>query len=307
MNLRRGPIELLAAVLFCGVALSVPPDSGGSGNGAVHAAAADGARVVSIGGAITEILYALDLGERIVAVDSTSYYPSAATDLPDVGYMRRLSAEPILALNPTLLLAAEYSGPPAVLDQLREAGLRVELVADHPSLEGVVDKVARVAAIMGEPERGAALVERIQTDVASVVEKVRAVRSRPGVLFLFSVGQGGAPPAAGRDTAADAIIDLAGGVNVADGFEGYKALSPEALVAAAPEVILVTERSLSFLGGKDGLLELPAIETTPAGRDHKIVTMDGLLLLGFGPRVGMAARELARHLHPEISWEAAVQ
>ncbi|MGH6947861.1 MAG: heme/hemin ABC transporter substrate-binding protein [Kiloniellales bacterium] len=257
-------------------------------------------RIVSVGGAITEILYALGLEERIVAVDTTSLYPQQVAEKPDVGYMRQLAAEPILALEPTLVLVEEDSGPPAVLDQLREAGVPVVAVADDYSAEGVLEKIGRIAAAVGEEARGEALIARVRDEIESVRASLGEVAARPRVLFLLSLGKG-APLAAGRRTSADGIIALAGGRNAIDGFERYKPLSPEAAVAAAPDVIVVTSRSLALLGGNEGVLAMPEVALTPAGEHGRVIAIDGLLLLGFGPRIATAIRMLAQALHPELS------
>ena len=258
-------------------------------------------RIVTVGGAVTEIVYALGMAHRVIAVDSTSRFPEEARSKPDVGYMRRLAAEPILAIGPTLLLAVADAGPPAVLDQLREAGLRVELIPDDPSPQGVLEKIHRVATVLRRQEAGRALVAGLRAEFTALRLAVAAVPSRPRVLFLLSIGQGGAPLASGHNTAAAGIIELAGGTNAVDAFEGYRPLSPEAAVAAAPDVILVTNRSLVLLGGLEGLLDIPEIALTPAGEAGRVVAMDGLLLLGFGPRTASAVERLARRLHP-LSW-----
>ncbi len=258
-------------------------------------------RIVAVGGAVTEIIYALGMSDRVVAVDSTSRYPEEARSKPDVGYMRRLAAEPILAMGPSLVVAVADAGPPAVLDQLREAGLRVELIPDEPSPQGVLDKIDRVAGVLRRQAEGHALAARLKAKFTALSRAVDVLPSRPRVLFLLSIGQGGVPLASGHNTAAAGIIKLAGGVNAVNGFEGYKPLSSEAAVAAAPDVILVTNRSLRLLGGVEGLLEIPEIALTPAGEGRRVVAMDGLLLLGFGPRTATAIDLLAERLHP-MSW-----
>jgi iron complex transport system substrate-binding protein len=262
-------------------------------------------RIVSVGGSVTEIVYALGLSDRIIAVDTTSLYPDEVKAKPNVGYMRQLSAEPILALDPSVVLADQDSGPPAVFDQLREAGLPVVLIPDDPTPHGVLDKIARVAVAVDEQEKGQALMARLKAELDALENAVAGLPSRPRVLFLLSVGGGGAPLAAGRNTSAAGIIELAGGVNAVDDFEDYKPLSPEAVVAAAPDFILVTDRSLGLLGGEEGLLSIPEVGLTPAGQNRRVVAMDGLLMLGFGPRTGSAIAQLANHLHPGITLRAA--
>ncbi len=256
-------------------------------------------RVVSVGGDLTEIVYALGAQDRLVAVDSTSSYPPAAEALPDVGYLRQLAAEPILALDPDLLLLAEEAGPPAVIAQLREAGVAMLRVPDSESPAGVGDKVRRVAAALGLEAEGRALAARIAATQREVAARLAPIEARPRVLFVLSVGRG-APLAAGQGTAADSVIALAGGRNALQGVEGYKPLSPEAAVGARPEVILVTEATLQRLGGRDALLARPELAASPAAAAGRLVAMDALLLLGFGPRTPQAVAELAAALHPQL-------
>ncbi|SDH22060.1 heme/hemin ABC transporter substrate-binding protein [Roseospirillum parvum] len=250
-------------------------------------------RIVSVGGALTEIVFALGAGERVVAVDTTSTYPPAATELPDVGYMRRLSAEPILGLTPDLVMLIENSGPAAALDQLAEAGTPLLRVADRPSLDGVADKITAVAEALELEAEGAALTARLKTQAKLLETALAGVTERPRVLFLLSAGRG-APMAGGTGTSAEAIIELAGGRNAVADFADYKPLSPEAAASLPAEVILVSERTLEALGDEAALAANPAF----AGR--RVVAMDGMFLLGFGPRTVEAAAELARHLHPDL-------
>jgi iron complex transport system substrate-binding protein len=267
------------------------------------AQAADG-RIVAVGGSVTEIVYALGEADRLLAVDSTSLYPAETHDLPNVGYMRQLSAEPILALGPDMVLAIADSGPPAALEQIEDAGVPVVTVPDDYTPEGVLDKIEVIAAALGVEEKGRALRAEVAAELDAVKAAFGDVSARPRVLFLLTISQGRTTVAAGRRTSAEGIIHLAGGVNAIDGFESYKPLSPEAAVAAAPEVLLVTRRSLDLLGGLEGLLSIPEVALTPAAQNGRVVTMDGLLLLGFGPRTAEAAGLLGRELHPEIALPA---
>lgn len=252
-------------------------------------------RVVAAGGSITEVVYALGGEDRLIAVDATSQYPPAAEELPDVGYFRNLSAEPILALEPDLLLAVEGTGPAAALDQLRSAGLEVVVVSDESTPEGITAKIEQVATVLDLEPEGKALAADVERGFRELALKIETTGDPPKVLFLLSVGRG-APLMAGKETAADAIIRLAGGENAMSAVEGYKPLSPEAAVAAAPDVILCMDHSLEALGGPEAVLALPEVALTPAGQNGRLISMEGLLLLGFGPRTPAAARDLARAL-----------
>ncbi|WP_282605991.1 hemin ABC transporter substrate-binding protein [Pelagibius sp. Alg239-R121] len=305
MSLLYSLVRLRVAAVFAAslaiqsqVAFAQSPMVDATGNSLVIA---DSGSVVSVGGSVTEIVYALGLADRVLAVDSTSLFPAEATDLPNVGYMRQLAAEPILAMGPSLILAVEDSGPPAVLEQLRDAGQQIVLVPDDPTPQGISNKIRLIADAMAVSEKGLALSRKVESDLKHLKQAVADVGTRPKVLFLLSIGNGGAPLAAGNETSAAGIIELAGGVNAVDAFKGYKALSPEALVEAAPDVLLVTNRSLTLLGGSENLMQVPEIAETPAGRDGRIVSMDGLLLLGFGPRTPLAIEQLAAKLHPDFA------
>lgn len=260
---------------------------------------AEAPRLISIGGAVTEIVYALGAGERLIAVDSTSLWPSKAEALPDVGYMRALAAEPILALEPTLILASADAGPPQVLEQLRAAGAHLVMVPEDPTPQGIFAKIESVAGALNLENEGRQLIVRLKTEFDALSQALQAVEHQPRVLFLLSV-TGGAPLAGGRDTAAAGIIELAGGKNAITAFEGFKPLSPEAAIAAAPEVLLVA-RSTTHTG--KNLLDRPGLALTPAGREQRVVAMDALLLLGFGPRTPEAARQLAEALYPDLQFD----
>ncbi len=268
------------------------------------AAAEDKPRVVSIGGAVTEVVAALGAVDRLVAIDSTSRYPASLRGLPDIGYMRHLAAEPILALEPTLILAVADSGPATALAQLKASGVPLVIVPDDPTVEGTLQKVDVVAEALGLQEEGLKLRATIEAELAASTAAVEKFSERPSVLFLLSIGTG-TPLAAGRETAADGIIHLSGGRNAIDGFTGYKPLSPEAGVEAAPEFLLLTTQGLEMIGGEAGLLALPQVAVTPAAEQRRVVTLDGQLLLGFGPRTGAAILELARFLHPDADLPAA--
>jgi len=265
----------------------------------VSAPAAGAERLVALGGDVTEIVYALGAGDRLVAVDATSDHPPAAEALPDLGYFRRLAAEPIVALEPDLVLASAASGPPVVLEQLRAAQVPVAIVPDDAGVDGVVAKIAAVGRALDRDAAADALAAEVEGEVARARERVADLEHRPRVLFVLNVGRG-APLAGGEGTSAAAIIELAGGRNAVGGFEGYKPLSQEAALAAAPDVVLVPDHTAAAAGGPRALLDRPELRHTPAAAAGRVVAMDGLLLLGFGPRLGEAVSALARALHPDL-------
>lgn len=257
-------------------------------------------RVVSVGGSLTEIVYALGAEDGLVGTDTSSGYPEAATRLPQVGYQRRLSAEGVLSLNPTLVLATADAGPPAAIVQIRSAGVPVLVVPNVRTADGVKEKIRTVARAMGRAEKGEELARNFDADLAVAREFVAGAKKKPRVLFIYSRGQG-TMMVSGSGTSAHTMIRLARAENAVSGYEDYKPLTAEAVVAASPDVILMLSSGLESLGGVDGLLKAPGVALTPAGKNRRIVALDGLFLLGFGPRTGKAVLELAREFHSEKS------
>jgi len=249
------------------------------------AAAAE--RIVSIGGDVTEITFALGAGDELVARDSTSLQPAAVKPLPDVGYMRQLNAEGILALKPTLVLATELAEPALVLKQLEESGVKVVRIPGDTTLQAVPEKIAVIAQALQRTDQGKQLSARYQQQLAQVNTSSLPIR----VLFVMSHG-GITPMAAGQHTAADAVITAAGLKNAMQGFNRYRPLSQEGVIASAPDLLLVTTDGVKTLGGLDQLWKLPGIALTPAGKNHRVLVVDDMALLGFGLETPAALAKL---------------
>jgi iron complex transport system substrate-binding protein len=267
-----------------------------SGSMTSNAEAKDG--VVSIGGSVTEIVYALGQQERLVARDSTSSYPPAAEDLADVGYMRALSAEGVLSVNPALIISEAGSGPPAVIDVLQSAGVKFVMLDAATDGSSIGDKIRAVGDALNVPDLAAPLATQIEDDMArAVTSAAKMAGDNPKrVLFILST-QGGRIMASGSGTSADAMILLAGGVNAVEGMEGYKTLSEEAVSRAAPDAIVMMDRGGDHGVADDVLFSMPAIKPTPAAETETIIRMNGLLLLGFGPRTPGAIETLSTALY----------
>ncbi len=258
------------------------------------AVAAHELRIVSVGGSITETIFALGLGDSVVGADTSSVYPEATLRLPKVGYARRLSAEGVLSLRPTRVIVSSDAGPPEALQQIRDAGIDVAVVPDEPTVAGAKAKISALGSLLKRESEGRALVERLEYDLRAAPKSVGD--SSPRVLFVYARGAA-SMSVSGTDTAANAMIELAGAQNAITGYSGFKPLTPEAAIAAQPDVLLVLSRGLESLGGADDLFAIPGISETPAGRFRRVVAMDDLYLLGFGPRLGQAVGELGRELH----------
>ncbi|MBX3026828.1 ABC transporter substrate-binding protein [bacterium] len=269
------------------------------GTGTAGAATDPPQRLVTIGGDVTEIVYALGAGDHVVGADTSSVHPPATAALPKIGYQRQLSAEGVLALRPTLILASDQAGPPAALDQLRAAGVRVDVIPTADSADGAANKIAQVAARLDRAAEGERLIAAMRGALAAAERERAVATSAPRVLFVYA--RAGSLAVAGRDTGPDAMIRLAGGRNAVAEIEGFKALTSEAVVAAAPDVLLMLSRGVDAAGGAAAIWTQPGLAQTPAGQARRLVVMDDLYLLGFGPRLGDAVRDLGRHLHPEVA------
>ena len=264
--------------------------------GAAHAQAqaqpsnAVAQRIVALGGSLTEVVYALGAEGRLVGTDTTSVHPPAALKTAKVGYMRQLSAEGLLSLRPDAVLGTHEAGPAVVLEQVRSAGVQVELVqADH-SWKEVQRKLQLVGRMTGRSAAAQALQARLDGEWAQTQQQVARAAQRPRALFILA--HSGSPMVAGTHTAADALIRFAGGVNVAASFEGYKPLTAEAMASAAPQVLINTSQGMEALGGAAAFWQRPELALTPAYRRRALVAMDANHLLGFGPRLPQAVQEL---------------
>lgn len=257
--------------------------------------AASPERIVSLGGDITETIYALDAQSSLVGVDSTSEWPAATRALPDVGYVRQLAAEGVLSLRPQLIIATHDAGPPPVLAQLRSAGVRIETLPVTYTPDEVVAKVRSIGHLLGKDGEASRLADKLQAQYGELTKTVAAMPDHPRAIFMMSAG-GGSPLLAGKDTAATHAIALAGGVNVVDSYTGYKPVSAEAMAALAPEVIVLMRERADMLGGIEGVLKLPGIALTPAGKARRVILVDGQALLGFGPRNAEQELVLQREL-----------
>ena len=261
----------------------------------------DTSRVATLGGVFTETAYALGAQDQVAAVDASSFYPpEALAEKPNFGYYRFLSAEPVLAQAPSLIIGNEETGPPEVVAQLRDAGVPILLLPDNNDVQAARDLITTLGTIFGKEDGAAELIATLDADVTAAEELVMQATSRPRVLFILQPPE--APTlVAGGDTAAGSMISLAGGENIYPGFGSYIPMTPEGIVEIAPDIILTTDASLERFGGREAFLAAPGIAQTRAAQAGRVVSMEDLYLLGFGPRTGRAIADLARLLHPELA------
>ena len=253
-------------------------------------------RVVSIGGTVTEIVYLLGAEEQIVASDTSSIYPDAALNTPKVGYQRTLSSEGVLSVHPETLLITPAAGPAKVLQQPEDTGIDIVTIEAPDTKQGILDKVTQIANALNKEEKGQQVVQDIEQAFRQLKTPSAWGQRPPRLLLVLQMG--GAPMVAGKGTAPDALFKMAGAVNAVESINGYKALTPEALLLAQPDAIVVTQQGLDRAGDKS-IWSLPGIATTPAGKNHRLVPLDALLALGLGPRTPQAIQTLHKKLE---SW-----
>ena len=253
-------------------------------------------RIVSIGGDVTEIVYALGAGDRLVATDSTSVYPEQANATPKIGYVRRLSAEGVLATNPQLILISGAAGPEEALEQIRAVGIDVVEMPTDYSIYGIITKVRLIAEAVGEQEAGEELVAKIESDWSAARAEIDRFGGAPRA-FFFTTLRDGVPQAAGTDTAAHGVIELLSAQNLFDSQSGYTSISTEAAVAANPDMIFVMSHEVERNGGVEGLTSNPAIQLTDAVNQGRVFQVDSVRIMQFGPRTAEAIFELAQEIN----------
>jgi len=234
-------------------------------------------KLVSIGGDVTEIVYALGAGNELVARDSTSLRPKAVLALPDVGYMRQLNTEGILSLHPSMVLSSELAEPSLVLQQLSQNGVKVVRVPGTPSITTVPEKIEVIAGALNRQAEGEKLIATYRSQLSTIRHDALPVK----MLFVMSHG-GMSSMAAGQNTAADAMITSVGAKNAMQGFSRYRPLSQEGVIASAPDILLLTADGVKTLGGLDQVWRLPGVAMTPAGKNKRVLVLDDMSLLGFG-------------------------
>jgi iron complex transport system substrate-binding protein len=300
--MKRFALPAFIASLLCLLLVLLPAANAAPENamkaGLPHAS--EPARIIAAGGVITEIIYALGRSDLIVGVDSTSRFPEAALkEKPNVGYVRALSSEGLLSLKPTAVIAIDSAGPPDILKAVEDAGVRVSRIPDIATPDGIAKKIKEVAALVGEQEQGAALADATDARFKSL-DALRAKIEKPRrALYILSF-QNGRAMVGGRNTPADGIMTLAGLQNAAAAIEGWKPISDEALVEAAPDLIIAMDHGPQAIT-QASILAVPAFAATPAAKSKSVLIFDGGYLLGFGPRTPNAAHDLLVAAYPGLA------
>ncbi|MEX1286829.1 MAG: ABC transporter substrate-binding protein [Acidimicrobiia bacterium] len=283
------------------------PDAGGDGPNdvvtmvgvdGVEAEIADTSRLIPTNGSIAEIVWELGLGDSIVATDASATHPAELDASPKIGYQRTLAAESLLSFEPTAIIGTEDTGPPEVIDQVRDAGVPVLILPSYNEVDDAPTRILEVAEALGVTEEGEALADRVRSEIEDARSLLDGVETSPRVAFVYARGPN-TVLLSGQGTVAQSLIESAGGIDVGSesGVEGFVPLTPEAMVAADPDVLIVLDAGLESLGGIDGLLEVPGVALSTAGQNRAVLTFDDLAFNGLTPRVGEVLRSLIEGLH----------
>lgn len=244
-------------------------------------------RIVSLGGGITEIIFALKQEKKLVGIDSSSIYPEATQYLPKVGYYRSIPVEGVVALNPSLILSSEMAGPKQSLDELAKLGIKIQTIPDRPSIESLYQRIQTIADALNMSEEGKHLIAQTKQSISAAT-----AHHNPKLDTIFLINRTGSLMAAGNETSADEMMKLAGVNNIFAHQKGFKPLSAESLASAKPELIIITEFSAKNSGDIDKLKSLPALMDSPAVKHNRILVLDDLLAMTLGPRTDEAIRQI---------------
>ncbi|WP_443068446.1 heme/hemin ABC transporter substrate-binding protein [Streptomyces sp. NBC_01352] len=258
-------------------------------------------RIVPLSGSLSEIVFTLGLGDRVVARDITATFQQAAK-LPVVTRNHDVSAESLLSLKPDLVLAETTTGPAEAVDQIRAAGIPIVVVDPAQDLDDVGPRIRAVADALGVPAAGEELTERSEQRIAAVREDVPHEREEPRVAFLYLRGSASVYLIGGRGSGATSLIEAAGALDAGaeSGLDkDFTAITSEALVKAAPDAILVMSKGLESVGGIDGLVEIPGVAQTPAGMDRRVVSVEDGVLLTYGPRTDQVLKSVVAQLYKD--------
>ena len=262
--------------------------------GAASLAGESAPKVVSLGGGVTEIIYALGAESLLVGTDLSSTYPEQAKGLPNVGYYRQLPAEGIVSLRPTLVIASENAGPPQSIEHLKSLKIEVMTVSDAPTVESLKSRILEIGHALDRATAAQALIHQFETQLALAKEN-----TKPAMSAMTVVIRGGKMLGAGRDTNADVVLREAGLRNALASEKSYRALSAEAVIRLAPEVIIVTSSTVASMGTLQAVKDSALLKHTPAVKNNRIVVMEDLLAQGFGLRLPQAVTQIRQGINLE--------
>lgn len=259
--------------------------------------AKDPSNIVVAGGSITEILYYIGEEKKIIGIDVTSNYPKETKSIPSIGYVRNLSTEGVLSLNPTLILGEDDMGPPIVIDQLKNVDVELKIIPEDQTIEGIIQKILCIASIIGSEKK---VDKIISTDLLPVVDEINNLKNQSSIkdkrVMLILSMQGVSPIVAGSGTSGDAFIKIVGAQNIFNSFEGWKPVSEEAIIEENPEFIIIPSRDVHKNSDVKSITTNPIFKNTKAGVENNFIFEDTMAMLGFGPRTIKSSLKVVKQL-----------
>jgi iron complex transport system substrate-binding protein len=254
-------------------------------------------RIVCVSKQLTELMFALHQGNKIVGLDLTSTYPAETKNITKVGYHRHLSAEGIISLDPTLVIHQNDVAPPEVMPQIAKVGIPIKVYPSAVNLDSTKILLRRLGKEYGMDTAAERIVNKLDADLSKADSIVKKHPTKPKVLIIHFGQQRNQYFVMGTRGTADAMLKLAGGINAAD-TSSFRDLSPEVIAREQPDVILATDFGWDRLGGSiEKFKELPGIALTPAAKNGKIYRIEEHDLVYFGPRTGENVLLIAELIH----------
>ncbi len=257
------------------------------------------ARIITAGSAMTETVCALGDCDNILASDRTSLYPPEIQKLPSIGYRSSISAEGIISLQPSLFIAEKDYVESTVLNQIKNAGVNVLIIERVYTVEGTKDLIRQIAKVLNKVSAGEILIKKIEAELAEANATIKKSKTTPRVLCVFNRDKSSL--SVGGTNTFSSILPYVGAESVIKGVEGYKPLNTESLMASNPDFLLMFESGVQSLGGVQGVLQIPGVLQTTAGKKKQVIAMEGIKLSNFGPRLGEAVKELTLLLHQQTN------
>ena len=245
-------------------------------------------KLITAGGTITEIVFALGAGERVIAVDQSSQYPEAVKQLPMVGYYRELAAEGVLSFAPDKILAIEGVGRQEVIKQIESTGVQVVVYNKPTSTDGLVALIKQLGDDLGKAEQAEQLIAKFKASLPGE-NRSETANNTPSTkaVFLLSASDRGLI-AAGTETVPQLIFNYAGIQNIAAKHTGFKGINNEALAVQQPDFLVAPRHVVMGAGGKEKFCQSPNLSLLKAAQQCKLLVMDSLQSLGMTPRLADA-------------------
>ena len=286
MNLK---ITIFAYVLLCHITIAQVNNN--------CSLSSNFSRIVVAGGSLTEIIYLLGGDDKIVGVDVTSNYPEETKNIKSIGYVRNVSTEGLLSLNPSLILGEDDMGPLNVIKQLKDMDIDLRIIQEEQNADGIVEKIRCVASIIGKEDFANQIIEK---DINPILLRLKENQSNnkktnKKIMLVLSM-QGTSPMVAGAGTSGDSFIRMIGGENIFNSFDGWKSVTAESVINLNPDFIIIPEKELHQKSKVEEIVNNPIFLNTNAGKNKNFLFEDGMAILGFGPRTIYAAFDLSEKI-----------